>query len=197
MVGIGGVEHPWWTINCVAWQRDHPKWTLGQRYRWALVHVEEIESTESADRMMSGNNENGEALSYRCMWLWGETDYVSSYDMWWCPQLHVDVPGYSNPCRFQLCQTLRGIYLTVTIGTRWRRPNQNKMNSIDHYHAPLTTSRNAHTNICQFPVLRTNKRIIYCMALYSTIRNDVFMIHAAQYYLNIRHFPSCFRGLLH
>ena len=50
---------------------------------------------------------------YSCMWLWGETDYVSSYDMWRCPQLHVDRPGCSNPCRCQLCQTVRGIYLTV------------------------------------------------------------------------------------
>ena len=27
----------------------------------------------------------------------------------------MDRPGYSNPRRFQLCQTLVGIYLTVTI----------------------------------------------------------------------------------
>ena len=47
------------------------------------------------------------------MWLWGETDYVSSYDMWWCPQLHVDRPGFTNPC--QLCQTLGGINLRVDI----------------------------------------------------------------------------------
>ena len=64
---------------------------------------------------MSGHDENVEALSYKCMWLWGETDYVSSYDMWWCPQLHLDRPGCSNPCRCQLCQTLGGIYLTVDI----------------------------------------------------------------------------------
>ena len=31
------------------------------------------------------------------------------------PQLHVDRPGYSNNCWCQLCQTLGGIYLTVTI----------------------------------------------------------------------------------
>ena len=35
--------------------------------------------------------------------------------MWWCPQLHVDRPGYSNLCRRQLCQTPGVIYLTVTI----------------------------------------------------------------------------------
>ena len=27
------------------------------------------------------------------------------------PQLHVERPGYTNPCRWQLCQTLGGIYL--------------------------------------------------------------------------------------
>ena len=110
-----GVERPWWTINWVAWQRDHPKWTFGQRHRRALVHLEELESAESAERTLSGYDENVEALPYRCMWLWGETDYVSSYDMWWCPQLHVDRPGFSNPCRCQLCQTLGGINLTVDI----------------------------------------------------------------------------------
>ena len=31
------------------------------------------------------------------------------------PQLHVDRPGFSNPCRCQLCQTLGGINLTVDI----------------------------------------------------------------------------------
>ena len=48
--------------------------------------------------------------------------------MWWCPQLHVDIPGYVNPFRGQLCQTLGGIDLTVTIDdsikkipkTRWK-----------------------------------------------------------------------------
>ena len=110
-----GVERPWWTINWVAWQRDHPKWTFGQRHRRALVHLEELESAESAERTLSGYDENVEALPYRCMWLCGETDYVSSYDMWWFPQLHVDRPGFSNPCRCQLCQTLGGINLTVDI----------------------------------------------------------------------------------
>ena len=94
---------------------DHSKWTFGQRHRRALVHLEELESAESAKRTLSGYDENVEALPYRCMWLWGETDYVSSYDMWWCPQLHVDRPGFSNPCRCQLCQTLGGINLTVDI----------------------------------------------------------------------------------
>ena len=71
----------------MAWQRDHPKWTLGQRHRWALVHLEEFESAESAERTLSGHDENVEVLPYRFMWLWGETDYVSSYDMCWlCPQ---------------------------------------------------------------------------------------------------------------
>ena len=84
-------------------------------YRWALLHLEEFESAESAERTMSGHDENVEALSYRCMWLWGETDYVSSYDMCWCPRLHVDRPGYSNHRQSQLCQTLGGIYQTVTI----------------------------------------------------------------------------------
>ena len=73
-----GVERPWWTINWVAWQRDHPKWTFGQRHRRALVHLEELESAERAERTLSGYYENVEALPYRCMWLWGETDYVSS-----------------------------------------------------------------------------------------------------------------------
>ena len=49
------------------------------------------------------------------MWLWVETDYVSSYDMWGCPQLNMDRPVYASPCRCQLCQTLGGIYLTVNI----------------------------------------------------------------------------------
>ena len=49
------------------------------------------------------------------MWLWGETDYISYFDMCWCPQLRVDRSGYANHCRCQLCQTLGGIYLTVTI----------------------------------------------------------------------------------
>ena len=31
------------------------------------------------------------------------------------PQLHVDRPGYVNPCRCQLCQTLGGIYQIVTV----------------------------------------------------------------------------------
>ena len=76
------------------------KWTLGQRHIRVLVHFEEFESAESIER---------------CMWLWWETDYVSSYDMWWCPQLHLDRPVYSNPYWCQLCQTLGGVYLTVTI----------------------------------------------------------------------------------
>ena len=37
-----------------------------QRHRWALVHLEEFESAESAERTMSGgHDENVEALSYR------------------------------------------------------------------------------------------------------------------------------------
>ena len=47
------VEHPWWTINWVAWHRDHPKWTLGQRNIWALVHLEELESAESWERKIT------------------------------------------------------------------------------------------------------------------------------------------------
>ena len=70
---------------------------------------EEFESAESAERTLSGHDENVEALLYRCMWLCGEADYVSYYDMCRCPQLHVDIPGYANPCRCQLCQTLGGI----------------------------------------------------------------------------------------
>ena len=37
------------------------------------------------------------------------TVHVSPYDMWWCPELHVDRPGYANPWQCQLCQTLGGI----------------------------------------------------------------------------------------
>ena len=44
------------------------------------VHLDESESAESAKRTLSGHDENEEALLYRCMLLWGETDYVSSYD---------------------------------------------------------------------------------------------------------------------
>ena len=43
---------------------------------------EEFELAKSAVKTMSGHDENVEALLYRCMRLWGETDYVSSYDMW-------------------------------------------------------------------------------------------------------------------
>ena len=32
-----------------------------------LVHLEEFESAESAERTLSGHDENVEALSYRCM----------------------------------------------------------------------------------------------------------------------------------
>ena len=101
-----------WTINWVAWQRDHPKWTLGQRHRWALVHLELRVQKGRCRAMMKMWKL---ALSNRCMWLWEETDYVSSYDIWWCPQLHVDWRGYPNPCRCQLYQTLGGIYLTAAI----------------------------------------------------------------------------------
>ena len=70
----------------------------------------------SFNRTMSGHDENVEAFSYRCLWLWGETDYVSSYDIWWCPQLfHVGRPRYPNPCWCQLCQTLGGVYLIEAI----------------------------------------------------------------------------------
>ena len=46
-----------------------------------MVHLQELESGESAERTMSGQVESVEALSYICMCLCGETDYVSSYDM--------------------------------------------------------------------------------------------------------------------
>ena len=73
-----GVERPyWWSINWVAWQRNHPKRILGQRHGWSLVHLEEFESAESAERTLPGYDENLEALSYRCMWLWGETHHMS------------------------------------------------------------------------------------------------------------------------
>ena len=62
-------------------------------------------------------------LSYRCMWLWGETYYGSSYDMCWCPQMHADRRGYANPCQCQLCQTLGGICLTVTIEDSVKKKN--------------------------------------------------------------------------
>ena len=48
----------------------------------------------------------------------GETDYVSYYAMWSCPQLHLAI---QNPCRCQLYQTLGGIYLTVTIQDSMKR----------------------------------------------------------------------------
>ena len=136
-----GVERPWWTINWVAWQRDHPKRTFGQRHRRALVHLEELESAESAERTLSGYDENVEALPYRCMWLWGETDYVSSYDMWWCPQLHVDRPGFSNPCRCQLCQTLGGINLTVDI----EDSTKNDYEPVKPHHSSMFRPRNQPT----------------------------------------------------
>ena len=44
-----------------------PKETFGQRHRRALVHLEELESAESAERTLSGYDENVEALPYRCM----------------------------------------------------------------------------------------------------------------------------------
>ena len=44
--------------------------TLGQRHNLALVHLEEINRL-SAKRTMSCRDENVEALSYRCMRLWG------------------------------------------------------------------------------------------------------------------------------
>ena len=71
----------------------------------------------SAVKRMSGRHENVEALSYRCVWLWVETDYVSSYDVCWYPQLHVGRPGNPNPCRCHLCQiqTLGCVYLTGAI----------------------------------------------------------------------------------
>ena len=89
-------------------------------------HLKEFESAERAERTLSGHDENVEALPYICVWLWGETDYVSSYDMGWCPQLHVGRPSYSNPCWRQLCQTLGGIYMTEYRGldeevTKWKK----------------------------------------------------------------------------
>ena len=44
---------------------DHPKLTLGQRHRRALVHLEEFESAEFAESTLSGHDENVEAFSYR------------------------------------------------------------------------------------------------------------------------------------
>ena len=97
--------------------------SLGQWHRWALVHLEEFESAESAaERTMSGHEENEETISNRCTCDCGERQtIVSSYDMWWCPQLHVDRPGYPNPCRCQLWQTLGGIYLKKQQLSRTRR----------------------------------------------------------------------------
>ena len=44
----------------------YPKLTLGQRHRWAPVHLYEFESADSAKRTMSGHGENVEAFSYGC-----------------------------------------------------------------------------------------------------------------------------------
>ena len=55
----------------------------------SLVHLNEFESAERAERTLSGHDESVEALSCRCMWMWGETDYVSSYYMWWWRQLYL------------------------------------------------------------------------------------------------------------
>ena len=41
-------------------------WPAAQTRR-ALVHLEEFESAESAERTLSGYDENVEALPYRCM----------------------------------------------------------------------------------------------------------------------------------
>ena len=95
-----GVEHPWWTINWVAWQRDYPKLTLSQRHRRVLVHLEEFESLRVEKGRCQAMVQIGSYIKQ--MWLWGETDYVSYYDMWWCPELNVYRPGYPNPCRCQL-----------------------------------------------------------------------------------------------
>ena len=45
--------------------------------------------------------QKGRCLAMMKMW---KLSHTSSYDIWWCPQLHVDRPGYANPCRCQLCQ---------------------------------------------------------------------------------------------
>ena len=124
-----GVERPWWTINWVAWQMDHPKWTLhGPATQmspdplWRVWIGWECRKDDVGPWWKRGSS-----LIYRCMWLWGETDYVSSYDMWWCLQLHVDRPGYSNPCRCQLSQALGGIYLTVTIEESKKKKTMNNV----------------------------------------------------------------------
>ena len=73
-----------------------------------LVHLEEFKSAESATRMMSGNDENVEALSSDVCYC-GERQTMSN--LMTCSdvhQLHVDRPGYVNPCRCEFYQTLGG-----------------------------------------------------------------------------------------
>ena len=74
-MGRGG-EHTWITINWVAWHRD-----------------------QSLNRLRVKKDDVGswwKCGSSPILWLWWETDYISSYDIWWCLQLHVDIPGYPN-----------------------------------------------------------------------------------------------------
>ena len=110
-----GVEHLWWTIKWVAWQRDYPKWTLSQRHRRVLVHLEEFESAEGTERTMSGHDAN---------WKLSQTDVTVRIDILCIILWHVIMPRIARgqtwlsqplPVSTTGCQTLGGIYLTAAI----------------------------------------------------------------------------------
>ena len=72
--------------------------------------------------------------------------------MWWCPQLHVDRLGCSNPCRCQLCyKTLGGIYLTVAIEDSMKKKIEANT-KIDWWKirqgSNLTNKRKRHLRFC-------------------------------------------------